>query len=109
MDHHEGKGQAAATVAPDDSGRPREWRWVLAGVFCTALATLLCELALTRLFSVILFYHFAFMAISVALLGLGAGGIGSYLLTGWLGRTGVWRPLALVSALNACATAIVLW
>src|SRR5205807_8446855 len=31
--------------------------------------------ALTRLFSVVLFYHFAFLAISIALLGLGAGGV----------------------------------
>src|SRR3954470_5568126 len=38
-------------------------------------ASLLLELALTRLFSVVLFYHFAFLAISVALLGLGAGGV----------------------------------
>src|SRR3954453_7099699 len=38
-------------------------------------ASLLLELALTRLFSVVLFYHFAFLAISIALLGLGAGGV----------------------------------
>jgi len=43
-----------------------------------SFATLLLELALTRLFSVVLFYHFAFLAISVALLGLGAGGVYSF-------------------------------
>src|SRR3954471_23388699 len=42
-------------------------------------ASLLLELALTRLFSVVLFYHFAFLAISVALLGLGAGGVFAHL------------------------------
>jgi len=42
---------------------------IIAIVSC---ASLLLELALTRLFSVVLFYHFAFLAISVALLGLGA-------------------------------------
>ena len=45
----------------------------LAGVLMMSFASLLLELALTRLFSVILFYHFAFLAISIALLGLGAG------------------------------------
>src|SRR5690348_6784894 len=45
---------------------------IIAIVSC---ASLLLELALTRLFSVVLFYHFAFLAISVALLGLGAGGV----------------------------------
>src|SRR5436305_647257 len=40
-----------------------------------SFASLLLELGLTRLFSVVLFYHFAFLAISVALLGLAAGGV----------------------------------
>ncbi len=84
------------------------WPWVLAGVFSTSLATLLAELALTRIFSVILFYHFAFMAISVALLGLGAGGLFSYFLTGWLERGRVWPRLAIVAALNGLGMAIAL-
>src|SRR5205807_6006744 len=50
-------------------------RAVLAGVALSSFAALLLELALTRLFSVVLFYHFAFLAISIALLGLGAGGV----------------------------------
>ncbi len=53
---------------------------LLAGLALTSFATLLLELALTRLFSVVLFYHFAFLAISIALLGLGAGGVLAYLL-----------------------------
>jgi predicted membrane-bound spermidine synthase len=52
----------------------------LAGLGLTSFAALLLELALTRLFSVVLFYHFAFLAISIALLGLGAGGVCAYLL-----------------------------
>ena len=51
---------------------------MLAGVLLMSLASLLLELSLTRLFSVILFYHFAFLAISIALLGLGAGGVFAY-------------------------------
>ena len=54
-------------------------RVLMAGVALTSFAALLLELALTRLFSVVLFYHFAFLAISIALLGLGAGGVGAYL------------------------------
>src|SRR5579864_1498314 len=52
---------------------------LLAGLGLTSFAALLLELALTRLFSVVLFYHFAFLAISIALLGLGAGGVFCYL------------------------------
>ena len=53
---------------------------LLAGLALTSFSALLLELALTRLFSVVLFYHFAFLAISIALLGLGAGGVYAYLL-----------------------------
>jgi hypothetical protein len=45
-----------------------------AGVFLLSLSILEGEIILTRLFSVALWYHFAFMAISVALLGIAAGG-----------------------------------
>src|SRR5579863_7464757 len=53
---------------------------LLAGLALTSFAALLLELSLTRLFSVVLFYHFAFLAISIALLGLGAGGVFAYVL-----------------------------
>ncbi|HSM54879.1 MAG TPA: hypothetical protein VK879_01890 [Candidatus Sulfomarinibacteraceae bacterium] len=43
-------------------------------IFLLSAATLLLELALLRLFAVQQFYHFAFMAISLALLGAGASG-----------------------------------
>jgi spermidine synthase len=66
-------------------------RTLLAGLGLTSFAALLLELALTRLFSVVLFYHFAFLAISIALLGLGAGGVFAYLwkihLAKWDTRT----------------------
>jgi hypothetical protein len=44
------------------------------GIAMISAATLLLELTLLRLFAVQQFYHFAFMAISLALLGAGASG-----------------------------------
>lgn len=44
------------------------------GITFISAATILLELALLRLFAVQQFYHFAFMAISLALLGAGASG-----------------------------------
>src|SRR5436309_8289005 len=38
-------------------------------------AVMLYEIAVTRVLSVVLWYHFAFLAISLAMLGLGAPGI----------------------------------
>jgi hypothetical protein len=49
----------------------------LIGVFTVSLATLMLELTLTRLFSATMFYHFAFLAISLALFGSGASGSSS--------------------------------
>src|SRR5580765_3869580 len=69
-------------------------RTLVAGLALTSFAALLLELALTRLFSVVLFYHFAFLAISIALLGLGAGGVFAYLLKRRLARVAT-RTLAL--------------
>lgn len=45
------------------------------GILLLSLATLLLELALTRVLSVALWYHFGFLVISTALLGFGASGV----------------------------------
>lgn len=47
---------------------------VYIGLFLVSAATLALEVNLTRIFSVAQFYHFAFMVISLALLGFGASG-----------------------------------
>ncbi len=72
------------------------------------MATLLLELALTRLFSVLLFYHFAFMAISVALFGLGVGGVLSYCLGAARSPESFWRRTGAASTVNLVVTALVL-
>src|SRR5579859_6765951 len=61
-------------------------RTVMLAVALVSFSSLLLELALTRLFSVVLFYHFAFFAISVALLGLGSGGVFAHIRQEWLAR-----------------------
>jgi hypothetical protein len=62
------------------------------------MATLLLELSLTRIFSVVFYYHFAFLAISIALFGLGVGGVLSYLVAGW--KAPLFTRLGRLSALN---------
>jgi spermidine synthase len=74
-------------VTPVPSSTEIPDRTLLLGLGLTSFAALLLELALTRLFSVVLFYHFAFLAISIALLGLGAGGVFAYLLKKRLAKT----------------------
>jgi hypothetical protein len=75
-------------------------------VALTTLATLLLELSLTRIFSVIFYYHFAFLAISIALFGLGAGGVFSYVVAGW--KTPLFRKLGYLSTINALLVIVAL-
>jgi len=83
-------------------------RVMLAGTAVCSFAALLLELALTRLFSVVLFYHFAFLAISIALLGLGAGGVFAHLRQNWLARFETRQLMARLCAINALLVPLVL-
>jgi hypothetical protein len=56
-------------IAPGRTGR------LPAAVACVAAAMLLFELVVTRIFSVLFFYHFSFFAISLVMSGLVLGGI----------------------------------
>jgi hypothetical protein len=49
------------------------------GIFLVALSTLMYEILLTRIFSVTMGYHFAFMAVSLAMFGMTLGAIITYL------------------------------
>ncbi|HEY3094141.1 MAG TPA: hypothetical protein VGJ42_00090 [Nitrososphaera sp.] len=53
--------------------------FLLIVLFFASLSTILFELALTRVFSIILWYDYAFMAISVAFFGLGIGSLIIYM------------------------------
>ena len=53
------------------------------GVFLLSLSLLLFELCLTRVLSALFYYHTAFLAISLALLGLGASGVWVHLRPGF--------------------------
>ena len=50
-------------------------RLLFAGIFLTSLEGLVLEVAITRIFSAAIWYHFAFVAVSVALVGLGSSGL----------------------------------
>src|SRR5438309_4160250 len=69
---------------------------IFLGVSLTTLSVLMLELSLTRLFSATMYYHFAFMAISLALFGSGASGVFIYIVQRGLKpeRTGQWLSAA---------------
>jgi len=56
------------------------------GTFLIALSTLALEITLTRLLSVITWYHLAFFAIATAMLGMTAGAVTVYLKPNWFSQ-----------------------
>lgn len=99
---------ATITTSSPAAGAEIPEKTLLGALALTSFAALLLELALTRLFSVVLFYHFAFLAISIALLGLGAGGVFAYL---WKARLAGFATRKLAAGLcvaNAVAVVVML-
>jgi hypothetical protein len=77
-----------------------------AGLFLVTLSTLTYQLLLTRTFSVTMYYHFAFVAISVTMFGMAVGALAVFLRPAVFVPGRVSRHLAIASA--AFAVAIVL-
>jgi len=72
-------------------------RDLLPALFLVALATVMFEVLLTRIFSLTLWYHFAFMAISIAMFGLTVGALLVFLRPQW------WPQATLPRTMAACA------
>src|SRR5262245_15130369 len=75
------------------------------GLFFVALATLMYEILLTRIFSVTMLYHFAFVALSVAMFGMTVGALLVYMLPRiftperlrfWLASGSIAFPIAMI-------------
>jgi spermidine synthase len=81
----------------------------LAGVALTSATLLMTELALTRIFSVVMYYHFAFLAISIALFGLSASGVFAFTFRRMLDRVSTDDLLATESVVYALCTLIALF
>ena len=83
-------------------GRPA----FLAGMFLAAFSTLSLELLLTRIYSVTMYYHFAFMVISIAMLGLSVSGVAIYVFPNFFRER---RAPALASAFMLAFAFLGMW
>jgi hypothetical protein len=92
----------------DRLSRPALDRWVLVGIAAVSAALLMTELSLTRIFSVTMYYHFAFLAISIALFGLSASGVLVYVLRRRLSTVGTRELLTIGAIAHAAATLVAL-
>src|SRR4051794_37854382 len=81
----------------------------LAGVALASATLLMTELALTRIFSVVMYYHFAFLAISIALFGVSASGVVAYISRRRLERHATDDLLAIQSLIYSVCTVVSLF
>lgn len=79
-------------------------RRVFVGIALLCFANLLLEIVLTRVFSATMYYHFTFLAIALALFGMGAAGVYVYLRADRFRADTVERDLATASRRFAAAT-----
>jgi hypothetical protein len=87
---------------------PSADRSALAGIAAVSAALLMTELALTRIFSVTMYYHFAFLAISIALFGLSASSVFVYVTRERLEHASTRELLAAAALAHAAATIVAL-
>lgn len=78
--------------------QPRAGPGVYAGLLLTTLSTLAYQLLLTRIFSVTMWYHYTFMAISVTMFGMTVGAILVYLLPRAFAAAAAARRMALAAS-----------
>jgi len=100
---------AEPPAAPSLYDQPR--RPLLAGIFLVSACALVTELVLVRLFSVLAYYHFAFLSISIALFGISLSGVFVHLFGRRLEGAGAARllpRLALLLALGVFVAVAVL-
>src|SRR5436309_8687218 len=81
----------------------------LMGVGLVSSTLLMTELALTRIFSVVMYYHFAFLAISIALFGVSASGVFAYVFRTRLESRSTDDLLAAQSLLYAACSVVSLF
>jgi hypothetical protein len=77
-----------------------------AGIFLISFAILLVELLLTRIFSVTMFYHLSFLAVSLAMVGLGASGMLVNLWPRVFRRERMWKQTAIGALVFAAASTL---
>ena len=78
--------------------------FLLVALFASSMSVLLFELTLTRMFSIILWYNYAFMAISIAFFGLGIGALLIHLIKNKIKREKL--PSKIIQSIIAFAVSL---
>jgi len=105
------KLKAKPNVPPAIAISPEARRLALIALFVVSASGLIFEITLTRLFSLFFQYHFTFLAVSVAVLGLCAGAATAHYLPAPLRRSARASVLVLIclSVTFTMATLLIAW
>ncbi|MFN2376339.1 MAG: hypothetical protein ABR538_07360, partial [Candidatus Binatia bacterium] len=104
--HHQTRRADAPSVGLSVAGWGDRPGWaVYAALFLVSAALLTLEISLTRFFSHTIWYHFAYLTISVALLGFGSTGAIVSAFPGFLARRGQGFLVAMLVAAAAVTVA----
>ena len=88
---------------------PEKPSLILAGIFLVSLSLLMFEIILTKTFSIMLFYHFAFLAVCIALVGIGVSSLLVYLLPNVFSRQRFPLQIIFFSSLLAVSIPLVMY
>ncbi len=80
---------------------------VLTAIALSTACTLALQVALTRFFSAVIAYHFSFLAVSIAMLGMGAGAMLVYVRPAWFERSNTRAVLARLCAAFAASLVVI--
>jgi len=106
---HRAPAPAASAAAAAPTVEPRPSQGLFAGLTLVALATLLAELTLTRVFSVVFWYHYAFVAVSIALFGMTVGAVIVHLLPRGVKERRSYQVLALAAIAFGITLMLATW
>ena len=82
-------------------------RSIFVAVFLLSLAVLMVQIALNRIFSFLIWYHFAYISVSLALLGFGASGSMVAAFPSLIGRS-IQRSIGTYAAICAGTSLVML-
>ncbi|HZN37359.1 MAG TPA: hypothetical protein VFD82_01075 [Planctomycetota bacterium] len=91
-----------ASTPPAEPSRPERRDYV--SIFLLSCSVMVFQIALTRVLSAVVWYHFAFLTISMVMLGLGAPGVWFALMR----RPQRWLPFTLIASGVTVPLAVVL-
>src|SRR5215213_6278260 len=89
--------------------RSDDLRGLLPALFLVALATVMFEVLLTRIFSLTMWFHFAFMAISLAMFGMTVGALLVFLRPQSWPQATLKRAMGINALLLAVSMAVVIF